>query len=408
MSRLVSALASASSLALFCCGGETHQGTPDAGRPEPPLDPTFEKITLHREFQCEGATFGDFDADGTKDVVLGPDLYLGPEYAERRSIWARRDPPFDVRGYSDCFFEWAYDFDGDGLLDVLMVGFPGQLAQWFQNPGTADGAWVSNVVIQNVDGESPEWADITGDSRPELVFMTGGVLGYAGPDPLDPGAPWVFHPISEPRGYGGFTHGLGVGDLDGDGRTDLLEASGYFLQPASLVGDPSWARVDQPFGGGGAQMEVRDLDGDGDSDVVSTLAAHGYGLAWYEQNAPGATPRFTEHVIVPGTAPGPSDTVILHEPHALRMADVDGDGTDDIVTGERHWAHIPEGASFDTPGRLYWFRVGKDGESPTFEPHLVDDDSGVGTQVTAGDVNDDDKLDVVVANKKGAFVFRQE
>jgi hypothetical protein len=395
-------------LAIACGGEASNQGTPGPGRPEPPLDPRFEKVTLHREFQCEGATFGDFDADGTTDVVLGPDLYLGPDYAERRSIWTRRAPPFDVRGYSDCFFEWAHDFDADGLLDVFMVGFPGQIAQWFRNPGTPDGPWEPHVVIPVVDGESPEWADITGDSQPELVYMAGGVLGYAGPDPLEPFAPWAFHPISDVRGYGGFTHGLGVGDLNGDGRTDVVEATGYFLQPLSLDGDPLWTRVDQVFGGGGAQMEVRDLDRDGDADVVATLAAHGYGLAWYEQNAPGVTPRFTEHVIVSGDAPGPSDSVVLHEPHALRMADVDGDGTDDIVTGERHFAHIPDGVAFETPGRLYWFRVGEDGGSATFEPHLVDDDSGVGTQVTVGDVNGDRRTDIVVANKKGAFVFRQQ
>lgn len=396
-------------LATLGCGGETKSnGTPDAGPPDPPLDPRFEKITLHREFYCEGATFGDFDGDEVTDVVLGPDLYLGPEYAERRSVWERRVPPFEVRGYSDCFFEWAHDFDADGLLDVLMVGFPGQAAAWFRNPGTAGGVWERHIVVQVVDGESPAWVDLTGDGEPELVYMTGGVLGYAGPAAADPTLPWVFHPISDARGYAGFTHGLGVGDLDGDGRADVVEATGYFLQPASLAGDPLWARVDQPFGEGGAQMEVRDLDGDDDADVVSTLYAHGYGFAWYEQNAPGSSPLFTEHVVVPNAPPGPNDIATLREPHALVMADMDNDGTDDIVTGERHWAHIPEGQAFETPGRLYWFRVGEDGGGPTFEPHLIDDDSGVGTQVTVGDVNGDLKTDVVVANKKGAFVFRQE
>jgi hypothetical protein len=401
--------ASGIAFSAVACGGNRANHTPDAGQLEPPLDPRFDKLTLHREFQCEGATFGDFDDDDIADLVFGPDLFLGPDFTERRSVWARRDPPFDVRGYSDCFFQWAHDIDADGWLDVFMVGFPSQTAQWFQNPGTPDGLWASHVVIPQVDGESPEWVDVTGDGRPELVYMSGGVLGYAGPDPLEPLAPWPFHPISDARGYGGFTHGLGVGDLDRDGRKDILEATGYFLQPASLAGDPLWTRVDQVFGGGGAQMEVRDLDRDGDADVVTTLAAHGYGLAWYEQNGPSVTPRFTEHVIVPANAPGPEDAVILHEPHALRMADMDGDGADDIVTGERHWAHAPPaGVSFDTPGRLYWFRVGEDGGTATFEPHLIDDDSGVGTQVTVGDVNGDDRQDVVVANKKGAFVFRQQ
>lgn len=409
LTRWFRALAWCAVLTVLACSGETkHGAAPDAGGPEPTLDPRFDKVTLHREFYCEGATFGDFDGDGTGDVVLGPDLYVGPDYAERRAIWPRREPPFDVRGYADCFFEWAYDFDTDGLLDVLMVGFPGQAAAWFKNPGTPDGEWTRNIVIQIVDGESPEWVDLTADGKPELVHMTAGVLGYSGPDPVDATLPWAFHPISDVRGYGGFTHGLGIGDVDGDHRADVLEATGYFLQPASLDGDPLWTRVDQPFGSGGAQMEVRDLDHDGDADVVATLMAHGYGFAWYEQLEPGSAPLFTEHVVVPGTAPGPEAEVVLHEPHALRMADMDGDGVDDVVTGERHWGHIPEGESFETPGRLYWFRVEEDGGSPMFEPHLIDDDSGVGTQVTVGDVNGDGKKDIVVANKKGAFVFRQQ
>jgi hypothetical protein len=399
-----------SALSALACSSETKSGsTPDAGHPELPVDPRFDKVTVHREFQCEGATFGDFDGDGVGDVVMGPDLYLGPDFVEQRSVWARPQVDPNVRGYSDCFFEWAHDFDGDDLLDVLMIAFPGQFAAWYKNPGTADGLWERNLAVPSVDGESPEWVDLTGDDQPELVYFTGGVLGYAGPDPAAPTAPWTFHPISDARGYGGFTHGLGVGDLDGDGRKDVLEATGYFLQPPSLDGDPLWTRVDQAFGSGGAQMEVRDLDHDGDADVVATLMAHGYGLAWYEQGVPGTTPAFTEHVLVPNVAPGPEASVILHEPHALRMADMDGDGTDDIVTGERHWAHIPaEGTPFETPGHLYWFRVGEDGGAPTFEPRLVDDDSGVGTQVTVGDVNGDDRMDIVVANKKGAFVFLQK
>jgi len=390
-------------------GGAGAGGSPgDGPAAVVALDPRFEKITLHRSFYCEGSTFADFNQDGVTDVAMGPDWYAGPDYGRSFPIWPRPDPPFDVRGYSDCFFEWARDFDGDGYPDVLLVGFPGQNLSLYQNPGDASGSWIRHDVFQGVDGESPAFTDITGDGEPELVFMSGGALGFAGPDPTDPTVAWVFHPLSEARGYQAFTHGLGVGDVDGDGRADVLEATGYFLGPASPVGLPLWARLDQPFGSGGAQMETCDVDGDGDADVVATLAAHGYGLAWYEQGPAGSAPTFTEHVIVPGTEPLSDDPVILHEPHALAMADIDGDGQDDIVTGERHWGHIPGGdASFDTPGRLYWFHHEEGASGVAFVPHLIDDDSGVGTQVTVGDVNGDDKPDIVVTNKKGAFVFRQ-
>jgi hypothetical protein len=149
-------------------------------------------------------------------------------------------------------------------------------------------------------------------------------------------------------------------------------------------------------------MVAEDVDGDGDRDIVTTLAAHGYGLSWFENDG-GA---FVEHNIVPVTEP--QTGVVMHEPHALAMADVNGDGRLDIVTGERHWAHPPPGGDFAAPARLYWFEAGGSAGAVTFTPHLVDDQSGVGTQVVAGDVNDDGLVDVVLANKKGAFVFLQD
>jgi hypothetical protein len=397
------------------CGGASETPVRPAAPEEPPvpplpadvaLDPRFEKVTLHREFYCEGAAFGDFDRDGHTDVAAGPDWYRGPGYGERSPIWPRPEVAFDVKGYSDCFFQFTHDFDADGWLDLLVVGFPGAPAAWYENPRQKGVSWRKHALISAVDGESPSFQDISGDGVPELVMMFGGALGWAAPDPADPQAAWTFHAATEARGYGPFTHGLGTGDLDGDGRRDLLEATGYFLQPAAPSGAAPWLRGEQAFGLGGAQIWVTDLDADGDADVVSSLAAHGYGLAWYERTD-GAL-AFVEHVIVPNQEPLSDASVVLHEPHALALADVDGDGLEDIVTGERFWGHVPSGEpDFAAPGRLYWFRRALGPGGPVFTPTLIDADSGVGTQVTVGDADEDGDIDIAVSNKKGAFVFRQ-
>jgi hypothetical protein len=400
-------------------GGQTpnaagRAGAGEAGAPGvvveplprvPALDARFVKVTLHREFYCEGANFGDFNRDGVTDVVAGPDWYEGPGYGARHALWPRT--AFDPHGYSDCFFEWVRDFNGDGWPDVLVVGFPGTPAAWYENPRSPDATWTIHSVIANpVDNESPAFVDLTGDGEPELVHMTSGVLGWSAPAG-DASEPWVFHALSEQRGYVTFTHGLGVGDLDGDGRADVLEATGYFRQPPSLAGDPLWTRVDQPFGAGGAQMPVLDVDGDGDADVVTSLAAHGYGLAWFEQTSSPA-PGFAEQVIVPDTTPAPDAEVVMHEPHAVAVSDIDGDGLSDIVSGERFWGHVPSGMpDFSEPARLYWFKAERSAAGTSFSPTLIDDDSGVGTQLTVGDLDADGRPDIVISNKKGAFVFLQ-
>ena len=377
-------------------------GPSDAARDKStPARHAFRKIRLSGEFYCEGATYGDFDRDGDIDVATGPSWYEGPAFTSAHELYLPQ--AFDPKGYSDCFFLFARDFDGNGWADILRVGFPGQDASWFENPGAGGGHWPRHQVVPVVDTESPDFTDITGDGRPELVFATGGRLGWAGPDPGDATQPWIFHPTSPPSGFHAFTHGLGVGDVNSDGRVDVLEATGWWQQPASLVGDPPWVRRAATFGAGGAQMAAVDIDGDGDADVIASLEAHGYGLGWFEQSPSG----FVEHLIA-GRAPD-AGGVAIHEPHALAVADVDGDGDPDIVTGERFWGHIPAGMpDFAAPALLYWFELVRTTGGLAFIPHLIDEASGVGTQVTVGDVTADGLADILIANKKGAFVFVHE
>jgi hypothetical protein len=290
---------------------------------------------------------------------------------------------------------------------VLVVGFPGQDASWYRNPGQGSGRWTRHLVIDVVDMESPAFLDLDGDGTPELLFASGGKLGWAGPG-ADPAAPWRFHPLSDARGFAAFGHGLGTADVDGDGRLDVLEASAWWRQPASLAGDPVWERHEQAFGAGGGQMAGSDVDGDGDLDVIATLAAHGYGLAFYAQRDGGDAGKFDEHVVVPNAVPTDGADVILHEPHALALADVDGDGLSDVITGERFWGHVPEGMpDFEAPARLYWFGLERSGGAARFVPHLIDDDSGIGTQITTADLDGDARIDIAIANKKGAFIFLQ-
>lgn len=366
---------------------------------------TFEKIVLSETFYAEGAAFGDLNGDGVMDIVAGPYWYAGPDFAEHHEYYPASE--FDPLGYSDNFFAHVYDFDGDGWNDVLILGFPGEEASWYRNPGEEGaGHWERHVVFQGLDNESPEWKDLIGDGRPQIVCNHQGRFGYVLPDWQDPTRPWRFVPVSEDGGWQRYTHGLGVGDVNGDGRMDLLHSGGWWEQPGSLEGEALWQHHEVDFGPGGAQMHAYDLNGDGYNDVITSLDAHGYGLAWFEQVREGDAVRFQRHLIM-GEEPEDSPYGLrISQMHAVEMADMDGDGILDIVTGKRYWAHGPTGdVDADAPPVIYWFRTVRGPDGVDFVPNLVDDDSGVGVQVAVGDVNGDGLPDVVVGNKRMTAVL---
>lgn len=371
-------------------------------------NPTFEKITLCDEFYAEGAYFGDFDKDGHLDVVYGPYWFAGPDFKKKYEIYEPK--AIDPKNYSDNFGVFTADFNNDGWLDVLVCPHPGTDGYWYENPqGKKDVHWKKHPAFKNVGNESQAMADVNGDKVPDLLYNIDGYFGFGTYDPKKANS-WKFNPVSGKDGkYQRYTHGIGAGDINGDGLVDMIESQGWWEQPKDPKEGEPWKWHPFKFAEAASHLLVFDVDGDGKNDVVCAWHCHLYGLVWWKQVRHDAGEiTWEKNVILPSEPDLNSDALRFSQMHAFDTADFNGDGLTDFVTGKRFWAHGPEGdVEPNAPAVIYWFELKRDGKGgASFIPHKIDDDSGVGTQVTAAaDLNKDGIPDIIVGNKKGCFVF---
>ncbi len=347
----------------------------------------FEKHVLDTHFRSEGVAVADFTNDGRLDIAAGTLLYRGPDWQPQPLLGDARE--FDPRGYSDAFLCFAGDINRDGWADLVVVGFPGGETVWLQNPGGAGGPWTRRPAIQNTGNESPLWVDVDRDGRGELLFVSGQGIAVARPR-ADLSQLWEIFPLAA-AGEPAPGHGLGFGDVDGDGFEDVVCPEGWWKG----CGNPTlvpWPFHRAKLSESCAQMAVMDADGDGDADILSS-SAHGYGVWWAEQTPEG----WLLHEIDRSVS----------QTHALHLGDLNRDGLADFLTGKRFWAHTQGDPGIDEPSLLCWFELQRREGRPVWTRHVIDDDSGVGLHALIVDINLDGRLDVVSSNKKGVHLFLQ-
>ena len=377
----------------------------------------FKKTQLDARFRSEGAAVGDFNKDGENDIVAGLVWYEAPDWKihaitmeppskSGASVVLGKPLHYAPKQYSNSFCTFAQDLNGDGWTDIMVVDFPGTPTWWFENPRVTGSPWKKHMVTPVTNNESPQLLDLDGDGKRELIAaFSPDPEQPDGPDrrmaflvpTRDPYQPWIIQAISAKAAPGTrrYSHGLGLGDVNGDGRNDILCARGWWEAPDQFARG-EWEFHPAAFGEDGqkaAQMYVYDFDGDGDGDVLAS-SPHSFGIWWHEQLPSG---KWKAHEIDKS----------FSQTHGVCFADINSDGLPDFVTGKRWWAHGGGDPGGDQPAGFFWFELKREKGRPTWIRHQFDHDSGPGTQFEVADVNGDGLLDVVSSNKKGVHYFEQ-
>ncbi|MBL8823297.1 MAG: VCBS repeat-containing protein [Planctomycetia bacterium] len=401
---------------LLSCAGYLIAQPPQPG----PI--SWKKTVIDTAFRSEGVTFFDVNKDGKKDILVGEFWYEAPDW-KRHELQTPGNYGDGQRSYSKVFCCWGEDLNGDGYTDLIVVDFPGAPCYWLENPKGQSGHWKKHPIWHSACNETPQYVDLFGTGKRVLIMGfqprekpgvdNEGRMAYFTPNG-DPYKEWDMHPISSesvaPKMKDGkpvpgtghmipgtqrFSHGLGVGDINGDGRLDVICTGGWWEQPEKADGTTPWKFRAANLGPACADMFAIDIDNDTKADIVST-SAHQFGIWWHKQRGDGA---FERRDLFPQ---------YTSETHAAHFVDIDGDGLKDLVTGKRWWSHGRSEPGSDWPAMLYWFKAKKSKDGMIdFTPYIIDTDSGVGTQFAVGDVNGDGLLDIVISNKKGVSLHEQ-
>ncbi len=325
---------------------------------------------------AETAAILDVNGDGALDIVCGEYWYAGPSWKQSKF----RDLNYD-NNYIDSFSDLPLDVDKDGKMDLVTVTYFSKTISWWRNPGKT-GAWRETVIDTAGSVEFAFLVDLNNDGKAEEILPQFGGKVHTAYYELINGK--FEKRIASPENFG---HGIGAGDVNKDGKTDILTPAGWLEAPSWTLHKALPPMKSLSF------MHVLDVNGDGRNDIV-TGNAHDYGFFWLEQKADG---MFELRMIDDSWS----------QPHAITMADLNKDGRMDFLTGKRYMAHNGRDPGEREPLGIYWYESFHDGKKLQWVKHVVDYSTrtGAGMQIPVADLNNDGLLDFLAPGKSGLYLF---
>ncbi len=343
----------------------------------------FERITLDLGIS-ETCAIADFNNDGRPDVFSGDAWYEAPTW-KRHVVRHTKEYGTYLASLSDL----PLDVDKDGKVDIVSSSWHEKKLWWSRNTGKPDALWEDHVIREGYSVEFSFLVDLDNDGKANEILPQ-----FSGPLTAwyeAKGGTLVEHPVSA-RDYG---HGIGAGDINRDGRTDIITPKGWLEAPTDPR-QPNW-QFHQDFDlGSPSFIFVIDLNEDGLSDLL-TANGHDYGIYWMEQR-PDRT--WVKHIIDDSWS----------QPHALTLADINGDGRMELITGKRFMAHDGHDPGEREPLGIYWYEyhLAENRKSVEWSRHLVEygGRAGGGMHIPVVDMDRDGAPDFAVGGKGGLFLFQ--